>query len=218
MWAIAALTDLSVPFLARKRLSGAPFEASHIAERFGGFVIIALGETVVATGAAAREHELSALRLAALAAAFAVCCGLWWVYFAFSAPAIHHAIESADVRIEIIRPVLSYGHLVLIAGIISVAAAIGTAVQDPGEPLHTDVAALLFAGTCVYLGAFAFNRWRMFHTVATPRLVAAAVCLALIGLAPHMAGVVSVALLATLLVLLNVVEHRVIPRTLYRPT
>ena len=216
VWAVAALTDLSVPFLMRKRLSSAPFEASHVAERFGLFVIIALGETVVATGAAAAEHELDALRLAALAAAFAVCCGLWWVYFVFSAPAIHRAIESSTARIEIIRPVLSYGHLVLIAGIIGVAAAIGTTVRNPGKPLHTDVAALLFTGACVYLGAFAFTRWHMFHTLATPRLVAAAACLGLIALAPKLPAVASVAMLAVLLIVLNVVEHRVVPRTLYQ--
>jgi low temperature requirement protein LtrA len=216
VWALAALTDLSVPFLARKRLSSAPFEASHVAERFGLFVIIALGETVVATGHAATEHDLDALGLAALAAAFAVCCGLWWVYFAFSAPAIHHALESATARIEIIRPVLSYGHLVLVAGVIGVAAAVGTTVQAPEEPLHIDEAALLFAGAAVYLGAFAFTRWHMFHTLATPRLVAAAVCLALITVAPGVPAVASVATLAVLLIALNAVEQRVIPRTLHR--
>lgn len=216
VWAAAAVIDLSVPYLVRKRLSSAPFDASHVAERFGLFVIIALGETVVATGAAAAEHQLDALELAALAAAFAVCCGLWWVYFAFSATAIHHAIESSTARIEIIRPVLSYGHLVLIAGIIGVAAGIGTAVQDPAEPLHLDAAALLFAGTCIYLGAFAFTRWHMFHTLATPRLVAAAACLGLIAVAPRIPAIASVTLVAALLIILNVVEHRVVPQTLHR--
>ncbi|GAB3935932.1 low temperature requirement protein A [Kribbella albertanoniae] len=216
VWAGAALIDLSVPFLARKRLSSAPFNASHVAERFGLFVIIALGETVIETGSAAGEHDLDALRLGALAAAFAVCCGLWWVYFAFSAPAIHEAIESATARIEIIRPVLSYGHLVLIAGIIGIAVAMGAAVREPAEALHLDEAALLFTGTCIYLGAFAFTRWHMFHTLATPRLVAAAVCLGLIAVAPSIPAIASVALLAALLIILNLVEHHVVPQTLHR--
>lgn len=181
-------------------------------------MIIALGETVIATGSAAAEHQLDALGLAALAAAFAVCCGLWWVYFAFSASAIHEAIESSTARIEIIRPVLSYGHLVLIAGIVGIAAAIGAAVRDPAEPLHLDEAVLLFAGACSYLGAFAFTRWHMFHTLATPRLVAAAGCLALIAVAPWIPAIASVATLAVLLIAVNVVEHRVVPRTLHRTT
>ena len=111
---------------------------------------------------------------------------------------------------------LSYGHLVLIAGIIGIAAAIGTAVRDPAEPLHPDEAALLFAGACVYLGAFAFTRWHMFHTLATPRVVAAAVCLGLIAVAPRIPAIASVAMLAALLIVLNVVEPRVVPRTLHR--
>ena len=216
VWAVAAVTDLSVPFLVRRRLSSVPFDAPHVAERFGLFVIIALGETVVATGAAAMEHQLDALTLATLAAAFAVCCALWWVYFAFSAPAIHSAIESASARIEVIRPVLSYGHLVLVAGIVGIASAIGTAVRAPATPLHSDVAIMLFAGASVYLTTFAFTRWHMFHTLAIPRLVFAAICLGLIPIAPNIPAIASVAILAAVLVILNVVEHQVIPRTLYR--
>ena len=216
VWAAAAVTDLSIPFLARRRLGSAPFEAAHVAERFGLFVIIALGETVVATGAAAAERDLDAVGLAALAAAFAVCCGLWWVYFAFSASAIHDAIESTTARIEIIRPVLSYGHLVLIAGIIGIAAAIGATVRDPAVALHTDVAALLLGGACIYLAAFAFTRWHMFHTLATPRLVAGAACLGLVAVTPRLPAIGSVAMLAAVLAVVNIVEHRVVPRTLHR--
>jgi low temperature requirement protein LtrA len=216
VWAVAAATDLSVPFLARRRLSTAPFDASHVAERFGLLVIIALGETVVATGAAAQEGDLDAVRLAALAASFTVCCGLWWVYFAFSAEAIHGAIEAATARIEVIRPVLSYGHLAFTAGIIAVAAAIGTAVRAPQQHLHTDMAALLFAGTALYLAAFGFTRWHMFHTLATTRLVGGAVCLALIPVSPSVPAVASVSVLAVLLIAVNVVEHHLVPRTRYR--
>jgi hypothetical protein len=56
----------------------------------------------------------------------------------------------------------------------------------------------------------------MFHTLATPRLVAAAVCLALIAVAAKIPAIASVAALAALLIVLNVVEYRVVPRTLYR--
>lgn len=55
----------------------------------------------------------------------------------------------------------------------------------------------------LYLGAFAFTRWTMFRTIAWPRLVTAAV-----------AALWLLVALAAALVALNIVEHRVVPRTL----
>lgn len=216
MWAIAAVVDLSVPFFARRRLATAPFDAGHLAERFGLFIIIALGETVLETGRAAGEREWDALTIAGLAAAFAVCGGLWWVYFVYAAPAIHSAIEGASVAIEIIRPVLSYGHLVFIAGIVSVAVGLGEAVRLPLSPLHLDVASLLLGGAALYLVAFAFTRWRMFHTLAAPRLIAAATCLGLIPVTTIVPAVVGLTVLAGALLALNMVERRVVPSTLHK--
>lgn len=218
VWALAAITDLGVPYLGRKALAGVPFVPSHLTERFGTFVIIALGETMVATGAAAGQHELDLVRLLAVAAAFVVTGGLWWVYFAYSPKAIEDALEAAPARIEIIRPVLSYGHLAMVGGIVGVAAAIGAVVEGPDEPPRADIAMLLFGGTALYLVTFAFTRWRLFHTLAVPRLAAAACCLALAAVAPAFPAVVDLGGLAALVVVLCVVEHYVLPRTLQRGT
>ena len=62
LWAAAALIELSSPRLLRRRLSGMRFETAHLPERFGLVLIIALGETVVATGnqaAAAASRDRS---------------------------------------------------------------------------------------------------------------------------------------------------------------
>ena len=52
----------------------------HFAERFQLFVIIALGESIVVTGATAvpRAHRPSVV---ALAVAFLSSAALWWLYF-----------------------------------------------------------------------------------------------------------------------------------------
>lgn len=211
LWAVAAATDLSVPFLVRRRLAEVPFDADHLAERFGTFVLIALGETVVSTAEGA-AHHVEPLKLAAVGSAFVVCCGLWWVYFAQAARAIHHALEAATARIEIIRPVLSYGHLAFIAGIVGVAVGLGAAVEEPMAPLHQDVAAILYGGAAVYLGTFGFTRWRMFRSVSVPRLATAAICLGAIPMAAMMPAIASVIALGLLLVALAVVEPRVVAR------
>ena len=112
---------------------------------------------------------------------------------------------------------LSYGHLALAAGIVAIAAGIGQAVAEPGEPLPLDVAVLLFGGTMLYLVTFAFTRWRLFQTLAVPRLSAAAAVLILFFLSTQVAAIYSVALLAVALIILNMVENVVLPRTLRKP-
>ncbi len=215
IWAAAAVIDLSVPWLARRRLADVPFQPDHLTERFGLLIIIALGETVVSTAAGA-EH-LDWLHLVTLLLAFTMLCGLWWVYFAFGPATVQAALEESENRIELIRPVLSYGHLSLIAGIVAIAAGIGQAVANPAEPLPLDTAILLFGGTMLYLVTFAFTRWRLFQTLAVPRLSAATGILVLFLLSTQVAAVYSVTLLAVALIILNMVESVVLPRTLKRP-
>jgi hypothetical protein len=58
VWAVAALTDLATPAVNRQQLLRVRFAPGHLAERFGGFLIIALGESIVAIGApAAASHS-----------------------------------------------------------------------------------------------------------------------------------------------------------------
>jgi low temperature requirement protein LtrA len=121
LWALAALVDLATPALTRRRLVSIHFHSTHLPERFGLFLIIALGESVVAVGTpAAAAPQLHVSAVAAVAAAFALACGLWWVYFHFAADAIRYALATASVQTDIVREVLSYGHLAFISAIINV--------------------------------------------------------------------------------------------------
>ncbi len=178
-WTLAAVLDLLVPLILRNRVAGARFHTDHLADRYSTFILIALGETIVATAIAATDDDITAPKLLTMAVAFVICCALWWTYFDLAAPAIERGLEAALVHIDLIRPVLSYGHLGFVAGIVGVAAAIGTAVRDPLTALHPDMAALLFGGAALYLATFGFTRWRLSHTVAVPRLAGAVACLLL---------------------------------------
>lgn len=207
LWGLVAVVELAVPFVRRRQVARTPFHVGHLAERYGTFVIIALGETIVATGVAAAEEHDQWMALASAALGLAVCCGLWWTYFDLAAGAIERGLAAATVPIEIIRPVLSYGHLAFVAGIIGVAAGIGTAVREPLEPLAIDSAALVFGGTAIFLGAFGFTRWRLLHTLAVPRLTGACASCLLVLLAPHVPGLASLGALSLVLLAVNVADH-----------
>ena len=207
IWGLAGLIDLSTPALLRNRLAKLRIEPSHLPERFGLFVIIALGESVVGIGLnAASGADLSVARGLAVAFAFVLTCGLWWVYFVFAASAVRYAITSAAVRTDLIRQILTYGHLVFIAAIIAVAVGLDEAVSEPTHRLPPGVAGLLYGGTALYLAMFGYTRWRMFRSWAIPRLTAAAVTVALVPAALHLPAVAALALIAAVVAVLNTVE------------
>ena len=208
LWATAAVIDLAVPAVLRKRLVRVQFESSHLPERFGLFVIVALGESIVAIGAPASARELEWHHVASVALAFVLACALWWVYFVYAASAMRHALETSSVQTDIVREVLSYGHLLLLAGIIALAVGLAEVVGHPSDRLSFDVAALLFGGTALYLATFGYTRYRMFRQWSTTRLGAALIVLALVPFAPAVPGVIALATVTTIVVALNIEEHR----------
>ncbi|HEY7486636.1 MAG TPA: low temperature requirement protein A [Streptosporangiaceae bacterium] len=213
LWAMAAITDLSTPRLLRRRLIGLRFNSSHMPERFGLLVLIALGESIVATGlpTASADH-LTAGQLGAVTAAFVLACGLWWVYFHFARSAIQHALATAAVQTDVVRQVLSYGHLSFIAGVIAFAGGLAEVVAHPGAHLHIDTAALLFGGCALYLATFGYTRWRMFRLWSTWRLSAAGVVLILLPFAPYVPALAAVSGIAAVVVALNVLEFELVRR------
>jgi low temperature requirement protein LtrA len=215
VWAVAAVIDLAAPTLLAARLRGMHFDAPHLAERFGLFVLIALGESVVAIGASAEGH-LDVGVGAAVAVAFALSAGLWWVYFHFAADAVRHALTTARVQLDITRLVLSYGHLLFIAAVIGLAVGLHEAVAEPAHALSWSATGLLFGSTALYLGAFGFTRWAMFHLVSRTRLSAAAAVLVALPVAPFVPALVALVVLAVIVAALNAVELRLNDRIGWR--
>jgi low temperature requirement protein LtrA len=207
IWGLAAFVDLANPAMLRARLGGMRFDPGHLAERFGLFVLIALGESVVAIGAAAHANgPLDAGVAGAVAAAFAVTTGLWWVYFNFAADAMRHALATAAVQLDITRRVLSYGHLAFIAAIIAVAVGLHEAVAHPGDELAAGTLGLLFGGSALYLASFGYTRWMMFRLVSTTRLAATGVVVVAMFPARLLPATAALALLAVVLIGLNTIE------------
>ena len=209
LWAAAGLIDLATPTVLRKRLVKVQFDSNHLPERFGLFIIIALGESIVAIGSpAASAGDLFWHQVVAVALAFALACALWWVYFAYAASAVRHALTTASVQTDIVREVLSYGHLLLLAGIIALAVGLAEIVGHAEETLHLDIAALLFGGTALYLATFGYTRYRMFRQWSTTRLGAAVLVLVLLPVATRVPGLVALSVLVAIVVTLNLIEHR----------
>ncbi|MFD7987463.1 low temperature requirement protein A [Kitasatospora indigofera] len=207
LWSLAALCDLSAPVLLRRRPARVAYHPAHMPERFGLFLLVALGESIVGTGAAAAGVALDAAELLAVAAAFTISCGLWWQYFVYAADAMRHAVTVAESRRDVIRRVFQYGHLSLLAGVIAVAVGFGETVAHPGRALGGGAAGLLYGGCGLYLLSFGYTRWMMFRKVSGTRIAAACLVFVLVPLVMRLPALVALLALAALLVALNVVEH-----------
>jgi len=130
---LIALADLSVPLWA-ERTGKTAWHPHHIAERYGLFTIIVLGESVLASTLGVQDSldggglstELVVIALAGLTLLFV----LWWLYFS----------EPAGDGLER-RPNLSYvwgyGHYVIFAALAAVGAGLEVAVESAGH--HTEV-------------------------------------------------------------------------------
>jgi low temperature requirement protein LtrA len=182
LWIVALAIDFAGPYVFGVR--GFQVSAGHFAERFGLIVIIALGESIVAIGAA-DPQRLTAGILAAAVLAVVISAALWWAYFdvvALVAERRFHATRGHR-RAQMARDSYSYLHLPMVAGIILIALGIKKTIGHVGEPLKLVPAVALLGGVALYYVGHVGFRLRNVGTLNRPRLVAAAACLALIPVA-----------------------------------
>ncbi|MEV1008687.1 low temperature requirement protein A [Streptomyces sp. NPDC049881] len=209
VWAVAVLVELATPVLLGRRLHGLAFGPSHLPERFGLCVIIALGESVLSVGARATEQHLTATLVAVLGLTFAVGASLWWLYFTFAASAVEHALRTHPVPALVVRDVLGYGHFALVTGAAVTAAGLSSTVADPTHVPHSALAAsLLPGGAALFTLTFCYTRWRMYGAASVQRLTGGALLVLLAVLAPHLTVLATLAVTAVLLVALNLFENR----------
>jgi low temperature requirement protein LtrA len=177
--------------------------AAHWTERHGLFVILAIGESVVAIGVGAAGQPISAPLLAAgvLGVLAALC--LWWLYFDVVSGAAEHRLheEQGQARVQMAIEAYTYGHFPIVAGI--VVGAVGVegvlAHAGDGKPLGLFYAAALYGGFTLYLAGHLVFKQRMYAALSVPRLVTVGVLLLALPAAAFLPPLVGLAALVLLL-------------------
>jgi low temperature requirement protein LtrA len=208
LFAAALLVDWVGVYLTSRRGSWRLHSAGHWTERHGNFVILAIGESVVAIGAGAAQQPISVPLLLAAVLGVAVAVGLWWLYFDVASLAAEHRLAEVQgqARARLALEAYTYGHFPIVAGI--VLAALGVegvlAHAEETEPLGGFYGAALVGGVALYLAGELLFKQRMHSTLSLPRLVAIGVLLAALPAAialPPLVGLAgSVLILAALIV------------------
>jgi low temperature requirement protein LtrA len=174
----APLVTFWVPGRARVAPEAWQVETAHFAERFQLFIIIALGESVVITGATTSELELDAARMTAFGLAFLGTAALWWLYFNYVARIAQRRLELAENRTTLARDAYTYLHVLMVAGVIVSAVGDELVIAHPTEELPGREIAAVVAGPALYLLAHAIFRLRMAGSVSWKRLAGALGCVA----------------------------------------
>jgi low temperature requirement protein LtrA len=180
LWAAAAAIDYAGPaWLTRERLRGLQRVAvAHFAERYGLFILICLGESIVAIGIGASGHRLTSALVSAVAFALITTIGFWWVYFDRFAAIAEDRLRTHHDPVLAAADGYSYLHLLLVAGIIVFAVGAKDAVPHVHDHLPAGARLALYGGASLYLvGHVAFSA-RMLRTVHYAQLVVAALLLA----------------------------------------
>ncbi len=179
-----------VPGLGRSKISTWNVEGHHFSERCGLFIIIALGESILVTGAAFGSADIDLPRSIAFGSAFVGTIAMWWLYFDIGAQRAARLLAQDKDPGRMARLAYTYLHIPIVAGIIVTAASDEMALAHPeGEASLAALVALL-GGPALYLtGNLLFKRtsggryFPLSHLVGVGLLVAAAAA-ALLWLMP----------------------------------
>lgn len=221
IWAIALAADYAGPYYrywnpwhGNAATTEWRITPSHFVERFQLFVIIALGESVVVTGAAVAGVGLGAEALLALIGAFVFTATMWWLYFdEVAVYALRHMNRAEDPG-RLGRDAYTYGHIPIVAGIIVSAVGDKLVIEDPTGRLSGPELLVVFGGPILYLVGHAIFRWVMIHSVS-PKRVTAMAALAGFATVSWFAGFradACAAIATAILVLLAVWEYRPVER------
>ena len=152
----------------RPRLGPEAWEvgSEHFAERFQLFVIIALGETIVITGATTAGLELDTATVAAFALAFLSTAALWWLYFNFVAGVAQRALARSSNRTLLARDAYTYLHVVIVAAILLAAVGDELVIAHPTEALPDPELLVLVAGPGALPAGARRMRLRMTGTIS----------------------------------------------------
>jgi low temperature requirement protein LtrA len=118
-------------------------EGGHMAERCAGFIIIALGESIVVTGATFADLAWTGVTVTAFLSAFIGALAMWWIYFHKGAEAGSELISKSSEPGRLARLAYTYLHLPIVAGIILSAVADELVLTHPAD--HSDLKTVLSA-------------------------------------------------------------------------
>ncbi len=214
LWPIALAIELLgpafgfwLPGLGASSTGDWDVDGNHMAERAALFIIIALGESILVSGATFADQEWNFIAFSAFLTTFVASVAMWLVYFNVGQSAAHHKIAATDDPGRIARVAYTYVHVLLVAGIIVVAVSDELILAHPTG--HSDAATIWtsIGGTALYLaGNLLFKRY-IAGRVPLSHLVGLGLCAVLTFFAANLSPLMLGASTSGILIIVTIWEY-----------
>lgn len=184
LWLLALVLDylspalsFRVPGLGKSTTADWNVDGGHMAERAGLFVMIALGESVLATGVGFTELEWTTDVVLAMAVSLLQSIAFWWLYFGQHAEHASHVIETAEDPGRLARQAYTYAPILLIAGIVVSAVGDEMALSHPSGHMEMPTILVLVGGPALFLAGAVLFKLSVFGVWSISRLAGLAALL-----------------------------------------
>lgn len=216
LWAIALLIEISNGPITYLTIRNVPAQKSHMDERFGLFVIIVLGEAIIAVAAGVSETDWQWQNVLTATAGFLTAVSLWWMYFERSDEStIDQALRGGKMAL-LKSYVYGYSHVLAFMGIVATGVGVQFAIEAAsGKPFLAEARTVLCGGIALFLVGVTTLQWAAPHSlpkrVILMRLLLTLFSLCLIPLGAVLSPVVVVGILSLSLVAINKLDGVPVP-------
>lgn len=174
---LGAAIGFPVAGLGRSTSENWEVSGSHIAERVALFVIIAIGEGLLATGLEFVQHEVRPAAIVTVVLAIVSSAAAWWIYFDHGEREASEALQASDSPGALGHAAYSYIHLAIIGGVVLLSVGDKKLLAHPWER-DPAVTVILLVGPMLFLVGTVLYRWTITHRWM-PTHVIGILCLAL---------------------------------------
>ena len=200
-----------VPGLGRSSTEDWDVDGGHMAERAALFIIIALGESVLVTGATFSGLAWTAATMGAFLASFAGSLAMWWLYFKAAAEAGTRTIAASADPGRVARLTYTYIHLPLVAGIIVSAVADEFVLAHPLGHADGKTIVAIVSSVVLYLFGHTLFAWSIAGRVPRSSAAGMAAAVALVPAGAILSPLLLMVSAAAILVAVAIAESAVPP-------
>ncbi|WP_319459342.1 low temperature requirement protein A [Micromonospora sp. RTP1Z1] len=177
LWTLAvvliyAARRFSYPLPGLRRLAGAqvPAGGEYMADRHRALFVIALGEVILAIGSSLTGRGFSTDQTVAFVVTFAGTALIWRIYIFRAGEDMGPAIQ-ASANPDLLGTLVSYAHLVMIAGLVVTSVGAQLVINDPfGHPRAAATVTIL-GGTALFLAGRTLLQYLVFGRVSSSRVI-----------------------------------------------
>lgn len=207
LWAVALLIEISNGPITYATIRSVPVQVSHMDERFGLFVIIVLGEAIIAVASGVSDIQWHWSETLTAMGGFIAAVSLWWLYFECAETSVINWALRSNQKSSLLRSfVYGYSHIFVFAGIVAAGVGIQSAIEGVEAGLSLEARTVLCGGIALFLLGLTAVQWAaprsLPRQILIGRMLAAVACGLLVGLGIWLNPAILIGMLVVILLCL----------------